>query len=207
MCVYMAASLRVFRRVRDLFAKLAIARVEVSPKHRIKLGWNGGDGGPVSRCQKLNGAWDHLLFFRPPGGTGSTPRRLRRPLPASSARLRPGKDFIETVEKPLAGRGNHDVLLHAARDFQLQPRIALDESSERHIFAKVVEAVGIVAQVVDDQTHQLIVGALVGMKSIDLLLDQIEKSRQVAVVGVPSDKRIGQRVVRARGFSAAVFDH
>ena len=79
--------------------------------------------------------------------------------------------------------------------------------SKRNVFPRVVKAVGIVAQVVDDQAHQLIVGALTRMKSIDLLLDQIEKSREVAVVGVPSGKRIGQRVVRARGFSAAVLDH
>jgi hypothetical protein len=45
------------------------------------------------------------------------------------------------------------------------------------------------------------------MKSIDLPFDQIQKSREVVVVGVPSGKRISQRAVRRRRLTAAFFDH
>jgi hypothetical protein len=97
------------------------------------------------------------------------------------------------------------VFLHASRYGQLQRRIAFSETSEGHVFTRVVKAVRVVTQVVDDHAHQLIVHAPTRMKSVYLPFNQIEKSCKVVVVSAPSGNRMGGRKVIARRFTAACF--
>ena len=98
---------------------------------------------------------------------------------------------LQEPEELLAGFGNHAMLLQAPGDRQLHRGVALDEAGERHILARMVKAVRVVSQVVDDVEHQGVVRLLPRVEGDQLPFQQVEKSGEIDVVGMPGGDRFG----------------
>jgi hypothetical protein len=81
------------------------------------------------------------------------------------------------------------MFLYASSTGELKRWIVLHQAVERHVLARMMEAIWIVPHVIDNRAQQLVVWAPALMKDVDLLLNQIQQSTEIAMVGVPSVKR------------------
>jgi hypothetical protein len=95
-----------------------------------------------------------------------------------------------SVEQRIARGCDDAMFLLQPLDSQVQPRIVLHEPCKRLVLARVMEAVGKVVQVVNDVTHQLIIGALAGVKNRHLGIEIVEQLRETVMLGMPYGDRI-----------------
>jgi hypothetical protein len=85
---------------------------------------------------------------------------------------------------------DHPVLLAQPVDRLTVLRASRSEDGEHRILARVVHAVGVVAQVGDHVQHEAVVGCRAGRQRIDFLLQQAEQAQEVHVLLVPFADRV-----------------
>ena len=107
-------------------------------------------------------------------------------------------DLLQILQQVAAGGGDYPVLLHQLIDHRLQLRVALRQTRKCHVLARMVIAIGKIAQVAHQVEHQFEVRLVVGMERRHLPLQQIEQPREVPVFGVPQVDRISHAASRAR---------
>jgi hypothetical protein len=78
------------------------------------------------------------------------------------------------------------MLLSQPGEWQLHFRAMLHEAGERDIFTGMMVAIRVLAQVIDNVAHDLVVRVVPSMKFVDLTLQQLKNARKVPVFSVPS---------------------
>ena len=102
------------------------------------------------------------------------------------SRLKSPRDgLIEMLKECRSGCGNHMMLLPEPIDLQLHLRIPFEETRERHVFLGMVNLIRVMPQVIDDVEHQVIVWLPARMKGGHLPLQNIKKSGEIDVFGMP----------------------
>jgi len=98
----------------------------------------------------------------------------------------------QDFDRPLAGFGNVAALEIAIPEGAASgARQAAGSTPEgKALLARVVEAVGVAPQIVDDVEHQLVVGPLAGVKQRELLLEHVEQPRELRMLRMPERDRV-----------------
>ena len=97
---------------------------------------------------------------------------------------------IEVFEQGAAGGRQLAMLLEEAVDRDAQPGIALDQARKRRVLARMMVAVGVVVEIVDDVVQQFVVGILPVVERAHLLFDVVEQARKAQVLRMPNGDRI-----------------
>ncbi len=115
----------------------------------------------------------------------------RRGLEVGARREAAVGGILQALEQRFAGVGDDAVLLQQAVDRQAQARLALHHALEGNVLARMVHAVGIVAQPQHDIAHQLVVGLLARVEQRDFPLQHVEQPAEAHVIGVPGGNGVG----------------
>jgi hypothetical protein len=114
-----------------------------------------------------------------------------------------GDDGLDPREQLLARHREHAVLLAQARQHQREVGAMLREPRERDVLARVVHAIGVLAQVAQDVDHQLVAGLAARVEHVDFLAEHAQQAREVFVLGMPGgDGIVHGRLRSARGARA-----
>ena len=89
------------------------------------------------------------------------------------------------MEQRFTGGREHPVLLEKPVEEHLHAGIARGEPSEGFVLTRVVKTVGYVLEVMDNLSHEGVVGGAPGLESLELSVKKPEQSREMDVLGVP----------------------